>query len=218
MAHVHSMHERGARPRLVCRSMLAPRFSSSLTIARWPQAAAACSRVEAEGRPSAHVVGQSASTSAPLRSHLTTFCSSPRSAAWWISSGRGAGELIAARGRSEPLGHGFGWPHPRACRPSCAPPLPWPSRAAWKPAQSSACNGGSQRTTNPLIQLQFAAQAHGTSERGIGSYCCGDSVCTLLARTLNKVRYDGGRRACAQGSGERCLIERCGRGLPYVCG
>ena len=37
--------------------------------------------------------------------------------------GSDAGELIAARGRSEPLAPQFGWPHPRTCRPSCAPPL-----------------------------------------------------------------------------------------------
>ena len=142
VAHVHSMHERGARPRLVCRSMLAPRFSSSLTIARWPQAAAACSRVEAEGRPSAHVVGQSASTSAPLRSHLTT-----------PSAARPApppGGSLREEGResSSPLGAARSrWPHPRACRPSYAP-APGPAlgaagRVAQREAeQKPACNGG----------------------------------------------------------------------------
>eukprot|EP00964_Phaeocystis_antarctica_P045401 scaffold26128_cov71-Phaeocystis_antarctica.AAC.1 len=39
------------RPTLFCRSTVAPRFSSSLTISRWPLAAAVCSRVEVEGRP-----------------------------------------------------------------------------------------------------------------------------------------------------------------------
>jgi hypothetical protein len=32
-----------------------------------------------------------------LRSHLITFCISPRFAARWISKGRGAGELIVAQ-------------------------------------------------------------------------------------------------------------------------
>eukprot|EP00964_Phaeocystis_antarctica_P007907 scaffold4254_cov60-Phaeocystis_antarctica.AAC.3 len=68
-------------PRLVCRSTLAPRFSSILTSSRWLQPAAACSRVSVETRPSrVGAEGKSASTGPPLRSHLTTFGSSPRSA------------------------------------------------------------------------------------------------------------------------------------------
>eukprot|EP00964_Phaeocystis_antarctica_P095629 scaffold62063_cov65-Phaeocystis_antarctica.AAC.9 len=42
--------------------------------------AAACSRPKAEDRPPSVGRGQSASTDPPSPSHLTTFCSSPRSA------------------------------------------------------------------------------------------------------------------------------------------
>eukprot|EP00964_Phaeocystis_antarctica_P116798 scaffold80701_cov75-Phaeocystis_antarctica.AAC.1 len=61
------------RPRLLGKSTLAPRLSSSLTSSRWPLAAAACSRVKVDARPSFVGVEQSASTGPPLRSHLTTF-------------------------------------------------------------------------------------------------------------------------------------------------
>eukprot|EP00964_Phaeocystis_antarctica_P120503 scaffold84248_cov61-Phaeocystis_antarctica.AAC.3 len=67
----------GVPPRLLGKSMLAPNFSSSLTISRWPPAAAACSRVNWICPPSVVGTEQSASTVPPLRSHLTTFCSSP---------------------------------------------------------------------------------------------------------------------------------------------
>eukprot|EP00964_Phaeocystis_antarctica_P070839 scaffold43153_cov66-Phaeocystis_antarctica.AAC.1 len=40
---------RGVAPMSLCKSMLAPRFSSSLTISTWPLVAAACSRAKAEG-------------------------------------------------------------------------------------------------------------------------------------------------------------------------
>eukprot|EP00964_Phaeocystis_antarctica_P007906 scaffold4254_cov60-Phaeocystis_antarctica.AAC.2 len=82
-------------PRLVCKSTLAPRFSSSLTISRWSLDAAACSRVDVEGRPSQVVLEQRASTSPPLRSHLTTVCSLPCWAEEKISTGSEAGELTA---------------------------------------------------------------------------------------------------------------------------
>eukprot|EP00964_Phaeocystis_antarctica_P024459 scaffold13688_cov59-Phaeocystis_antarctica.AAC.4 len=82
-------------PRPLGRSTLAPRFSSSLAISRRPQPAAACSKPKAVARLSLVVVGQSASISPPLRSHLTTFCSSPRLANPNISSGSEAGELTA---------------------------------------------------------------------------------------------------------------------------
>ena len=72
-------------PRPLGRSTLAPRFSSSLTISSLPYAAAACSRPKAVGSPDSAEVMQSASTSPPLRTHLTTFCSSPRSADLRIS-------------------------------------------------------------------------------------------------------------------------------------
>eukprot|EP00964_Phaeocystis_antarctica_P046383 scaffold26790_cov58-Phaeocystis_antarctica.AAC.4 len=91
------------QPRLVGKSTLAPRFSSSLTISSWPFVAAACSRAAFEDWP-----GNSASTGPPLRTHLTTFCTSPRSADRWISMGRGAGEFIAAGCRWVTHGLGFG--------------------------------------------------------------------------------------------------------------
>eukprot|EP00964_Phaeocystis_antarctica_P140632 scaffold105500_cov60-Phaeocystis_antarctica.AAC.3 len=83
------------RPTLVGKSTLAPRFSSSLTISRWSLVAAECSRVAVVARPSAHVVGYSASIAPPLRSHLPTFCSLPRSADLRISRGSEAAELTA---------------------------------------------------------------------------------------------------------------------------
>ena len=64
-------------PRLVGKSTLAPRFTSILTISRWPMAAAEYSRVAATAWPSSVVAEQSASTEPPLPSHLATFCSSP---------------------------------------------------------------------------------------------------------------------------------------------
>ena len=51
-------------------------------------------------------------------SHLTTFCSSPRCADRVMSLGSEAGELIAARGRSEPLA-----PRIRVVPPASVPPL-----------------------------------------------------------------------------------------------
>eukprot|EP00964_Phaeocystis_antarctica_P077654 scaffold48221_cov51-Phaeocystis_antarctica.AAC.8 len=107
------------QPRTLCRSTLAPRFSSTLTSSRWSLAAAACSRVSVEVLPPSVVAERSASIGPPLRSHLTTFCSSPRCANRWISKGRarGVGELIAA-------GH-VGRPDLRASSRSCAPPLTW---------------------------------------------------------------------------------------------
>ena len=63
-------------------------------------------------------MGKNAPTCPPLRSHLTTFCSSPRSADRLISLGSDAGELIAARGRSEPLA-----PRIRVAPPASVPPL-----------------------------------------------------------------------------------------------
>ena len=69
VAVVRSSHERGDAE-AVCRSTLAPRFSSSLTISRWPLAAAACSRVVVVGRPPALVVEQCASTSPSLAQPL----------------------------------------------------------------------------------------------------------------------------------------------------
>eukprot|EP00964_Phaeocystis_antarctica_P058830 scaffold34901_cov62-Phaeocystis_antarctica.AAC.2 len=80
--------------------------------------------VSAVARPS-YVVGRSASTSPPLRSHLTTFCSSPRCADRWISLGSGAGELIAARGRSVPLALRIRVAPPASVQPlvRAAPPL-----------------------------------------------------------------------------------------------
>eukprot|EP00964_Phaeocystis_antarctica_P126346 scaffold90061_cov66-Phaeocystis_antarctica.AAC.12 len=83
------------QPALVGKSTLAPRISSSLTISRWPESAAIC--IRARDRPSSTVV-MSSSTSPPLRSHLTTFCSLPRNVARTISTGTESGELIAARG------------------------------------------------------------------------------------------------------------------------
>eukprot|EP00964_Phaeocystis_antarctica_P124838 scaffold88479_cov51-Phaeocystis_antarctica.AAC.1 len=84
------------RPKPFGKSTLAPCFSSSLTIPRWLLAAAACSRPNVEGRPPLLGAEQRALTSPPLhRSHLTTFCNSPRSADQRISSGSGAGELSA---------------------------------------------------------------------------------------------------------------------------
>eukprot|EP00964_Phaeocystis_antarctica_P069948 scaffold42557_cov54-Phaeocystis_antarctica.AAC.2 len=75
-------------PRLLCRSTLAPRSSSSLTTSSWPQLAAARSKVSVR-------VGASlrTSTSPPVSSHLTTFCSSPCSADCKISTGSEVGEL-----------------------------------------------------------------------------------------------------------------------------
>merc|ERR1712028_43734 len=77
-----------------------------------------CSRVPDVVWPPRVVVGLSASIAPPLRSHLTTFCSSPRSADRWISSGSGAGELIAARARPVPLA-----PRTRVAPPASVPPL-----------------------------------------------------------------------------------------------
>ena len=56
--------------------------------------------------------------------------------------------------------HGFGWPHPRACRPSCAPPLPWapPAESRSEAEQSPACNGGRQRTQPWQLSLRKSSR------------------------------------------------------------
>eukprot|EP00964_Phaeocystis_antarctica_P113155 scaffold77238_cov60-Phaeocystis_antarctica.AAC.1 len=87
-------------PRLVWKSTLAPCFSSTLTISRWPLAAAACSRAAVGPRSPTSVGKEPTASAPPLRSHLTTRCSSPRCADRMISMGRAAGDLIAARGRA----------------------------------------------------------------------------------------------------------------------
>eukprot|EP00964_Phaeocystis_antarctica_P022396 scaffold12431_cov58-Phaeocystis_antarctica.AAC.3 len=118
-------------PRLVCRSMLAPRFSSSLTISTWLPCVAACSRPAVEVRPSSAGVEQSASTSPPLRSHLATFCSSPSAADLKVSRGSEAGELTAGSPASgvaageAPAGCGGA----ACCRRSSAVAV-WPSASA----------------------------------------------------------------------------------------
>ena len=113
------------RPRLLGRSMLAPRFSSSLTICRWLLAAAACSRVEVVGRPSsvrsADRVGLSSLAQpldhllqlAPLRRPVDLFgkwggrahrCSASLGAAGEAESGGPTCEPAAARARRPSLG------------------------------------------------------------------------------------------------------------------
>ena len=103
------------------------------------------------------VAEQNESVCPPLRSHLTTFCSSPRSAAIWISLGRGSGELIAARGRSEPLAQRIRLAPPASVPALVRAALPWAPPAAaesrsancseWKPA----CNrGGRQRKISEI--------------------------------------------------------------------
>ena len=57
-------------------------------------------------RPVGDVVGKSASTGPPSRSHLTTFCSLPRPADRWISGGSGAGEFAAGSPASGGGGEG----------------------------------------------------------------------------------------------------------------
>ena len=65
------------------------------------------------------------------------------------------------RESSSPLGgarsrwrYGFGWPHPRACRPSCAPPLPWAptGRVAQREAEQA------QAATEGVDRGPFCAQ------------------------------------------------------------
>eukprot|EP00964_Phaeocystis_antarctica_P109915 scaffold74319_cov72-Phaeocystis_antarctica.AAC.3 len=87
-----------------CRSGLAEWCSRKSTMERWPcpaasvsAAAAACSRDQVF-RPSSFGTEWSALTVPPWPSHLTTFCSSPRPAAWKISLGSEAGELAPASG------------------------------------------------------------------------------------------------------------------------
>eukprot|EP00964_Phaeocystis_antarctica_P069949 scaffold42557_cov54-Phaeocystis_antarctica.AAC.3 len=109
-----------AVPRLPGRSTLAPRPSSTLTISSWSLIVAAYSK-------------KNASTSPPVSSHLTTFCSSPCSADSKISTGSEAGELTAGSPASgEATGvaaAGCGG----CCRMSCAVAA-WP----WASAQCSA--------------------------------------------------------------------------------
>eukprot|EP00964_Phaeocystis_antarctica_P053994 scaffold31720_cov65-Phaeocystis_antarctica.AAC.2 len=59
-------------PRLLCKSTLAPRFSSSLAISSWPSVAAACSRVPVPVPPWIFGAEQSASICPSLPSHLAT--------------------------------------------------------------------------------------------------------------------------------------------------
>eukprot|EP00964_Phaeocystis_antarctica_P094958 scaffold61555_cov68-Phaeocystis_antarctica.AAC.4 len=86
--------------RLVGKSTLAPRFSSSLTISNWPLPVAACSRAAAVVRPSSVGIEWIASTVPPFN-HLTTFCSSPRWADSNIAVGRRAEELTAGSTASD---------------------------------------------------------------------------------------------------------------------
>ncbi len=79
------------------------------------------------------VVLQSAPTSPPFRSHLTTFCSSPRCADRWISRGRGTGELTAARARPGSLA-----PRTRVAPPASVQPLMRAALALGAAAESCA--------------------------------------------------------------------------------
>eukprot|EP00964_Phaeocystis_antarctica_P134526 scaffold98808_cov69-Phaeocystis_antarctica.AAC.14 len=104
---------RAVTPRMDCRSRLAECSKRTSRMERLPQyaalmsavvpnlLAAACSRAAVWGdrarRPTLGAAGieLNASTGPPLRSHLTTSCSLPRSADSSISSGSEAGELTA---------------------------------------------------------------------------------------------------------------------------
>ena len=69
------------------------------------------------------VVLQSAPTSPPFRSHLTTFCSSPAAPTGGSRGAEGQeSSPLLGHGRDR-WRHGLGWPRPRACSRSCAPPL-----------------------------------------------------------------------------------------------
>eukprot|EP00964_Phaeocystis_antarctica_P140631 scaffold105500_cov60-Phaeocystis_antarctica.AAC.2 len=118
-------------PRLIGRSTLAPRFSSSLTISSWLPCVAACSRPAAEVRPSSPVVEQSASISPPLPNHLATFRSSPRCADRKVSRSSEAGELTVGSPASGGAAGGAaaGGDGAACCRISCAVAM-WPSVSA----------------------------------------------------------------------------------------
>eukprot|EP00964_Phaeocystis_antarctica_P010843 scaffold5965_cov69-Phaeocystis_antarctica.AAC.2 len=116
-------------PRLVGKSTLAPRFSSSLTISSWPAVAAACSRATVAVRPSSIGTEMNASASPPFPSHLTTFCSSPSPAD--LSTSTGSEDAGGAAGAAADFGGAaccrmssavVGWPwtsaHSGAVRPS----------------------------------------------------------------------------------------------------
>eukprot|EP00964_Phaeocystis_antarctica_P067160 scaffold40643_cov66-Phaeocystis_antarctica.AAC.5 len=130
------------RPKLVCRSTLAPRSSSILTISSWSLAAAACSRAAVESRLKTEL---SALTGPPLRSHSATFCSSPHCADWWISMGREAGELTVgspASGAAVGAAAAAGCGGAACCRMSSAMAV-WPlisacCRAVWPSLSSSS--------------------------------------------------------------------------------
>ena len=95
-------------PRLLGRSTLAPRFSSSLTIARWSLAAATCSRATAVARPSPFRTEPSASIAPPLRSHLPLSQQlAPLRRREDLEGQWGAGELSAGS-RQRPMGRPAG--------------------------------------------------------------------------------------------------------------
>eukprot|EP00964_Phaeocystis_antarctica_P008037 scaffold4323_cov57-Phaeocystis_antarctica.AAC.2 len=192
-------------PRLLGRSTLAPRFSSSLTISRWPLRAAACSRPKVVVRPSS-VVEQSASTGPPLPSHLTTFYSSPRPADSWISTGSEAGELTAGSpasgGAAGEAVTGCGgaaccrmssavvvWPLTSACRGAVKPRLS--SNSVLAPVRSSACTHASCPSWAATI-------------RAVG-----------VGRVPQEKKNDGGVAAVCSihECGEAAVIEQLGVGL-----
>ena len=93
VAVARCIHERGVAAAVLQVDARAPLQHSSLTIASWSLDAAACSRAKAKGLPTAAVAEQCASTSPPVRSHLTTFVSSPSAADSKISRCSKAGVL-----------------------------------------------------------------------------------------------------------------------------
>ena len=101
---------------------------------------------------------QSASTSPPLRSHLTTFCSSPRCADRWISLGSGVEELIAARRRSSPLAPRIRVAPPASVQPlvRAAPPLGAAAESrSGKPSRARSLQGGGRVIYNNSHQRNY---------------------------------------------------------------
>eukprot|EP00964_Phaeocystis_antarctica_P045402 scaffold26128_cov71-Phaeocystis_antarctica.AAC.2 len=196
------------RPHAFCRSTVAPRFSSSLTSSRWPLAAAACSRV------------LTASTSPPLRSHSTTFRSSPCQAELTISTGSSRGsEAVGIAAGSTATGGAAGeaaagcgdaaccrrsstmavWPLSSAHCSAVWPP--WSSSSVLALARSRACTHASGPKPAAIIRAVRPFSSRPSVFALARSRACTHASCPAVAASIRAVEPT---LECRSGSAECC--------------
>ena len=118
------------------------------------------------GRPSAVVVGQTTSTTPPLRSHLITFCSSPCAADWKITRGSETGVLASG----EPASGAAAGEHSAgvgaACCPMSSAVVGWPLSAVHCKVWPRTSNSTVGRGTRADYTLK-ATLTHTTCRMGV---------------------------------------------------